>query len=379
MPSSRNQDSKSTHAHAKPTSSQTAGTGSVLGKYKKPILYRTLWGIGFLLMLLAGLLLGYKYQDSLSSHWPFDLISLPPTSGPGIRVTDPNYNLIQPLLLCSEKTQFYEYQPLDKELNSYVSSKIKSGQAMDISVYYKDLNSGNWTGVNENDRYSPASLLKVAVMLAYLKLSESDPSTFSKGVLYNANDNLNSVEYYAATSTLKKGSQYSIADLIQDMIVNSDNNALTVLQSLLNSNSLNEVFTDLGLPLPSGDNNENAVDYISAKLYAHFFRVLYSATYVDRDLSQEALELLIQAHFPAGLAAGVPAGTPIASKFGERSILNSDGSVQYRELHDCGIVYKPGQPYIVCVMTKGKVDFPTLAGYIKDISAMVYKDGIQTK
>jgi beta-lactamase class A len=112
-------------------------------------------------------------------------------------------------------------------------------------------------------------------------------------------------------------------------------------------------------------------DYlIDTHTYASFFRILYNSTYIDRSASEEVLSMLTEASFQDGLVAGVPAGTTVAHKFGSRQ--TRDGKDQ---LHDCGIVYATGKPYILCIMTQGK-DFTKLAAFIKDVSARVYTNTI---
>src|SRR5262249_49459761 len=108
-----------------------------------------------------------------------------------------------------------------------------------------------------------------------------------------------------------------------------------------------EVFDELNVPIPS-----NSGYTISPKEYSRFFRVLYNATFLNHDMSERALGLLVQSKFDSGLAAGVPAGTDIANKFGESGV-TEDGRVTALELHDCGIIYFPQNPYFLCVMTRG--------------------------
>jgi hypothetical protein len=62
----------------------------------------------------------------------------------------------------------------------------------------------------------------------------------------------------------------------------------------------------------------------------------------------------------------------VAHKYGERGIYE-DTQLTGIELHDCGIVYAPGSPYYLCVMTRGK-DTSKLAKVIASISAAVYAD-----
>lgn len=41
-------------------------------------------------------------------------------------------------------------------------------------------------------------------------------------------------------------------------------------------------------------------------------------------------------------------------------------------LNHCGIVYKPGEPYIICIMTEGQ-DFEVKKGVIERVADVVYE------
>jgi beta-lactamase class A len=88
---------------------------------------------------------------------------------------------------------------------------------------------------------------------------------------------------------------------------------------------------------------------VTAKDYSGLFRVLYNATYLDRDRSEEALGLLARSSFDRGIAAGVPPGTVVANKYGYGG---NPGDPSDHQFHDCGIVYGGEGPYILCVFTK---------------------------
>ena len=76
------------------------------------------------------------------------------------RANDPNYTYINPLLTAgvSENKEFTEYKPLEAQINKVLST---TGSNVTASVYYRELTAGRWFGVNENELYSPASLMKV--------------------------------------------------------------------------------------------------------------------------------------------------------------------------------------------------------------------------
>jgi len=83
------------------------------------------------------------------------------------------------------------------------------------------------------------------------------------------------------------------------------------------------------------------------------------------------LSLLTHTNFTSGLTAGIPKNIVVAHKFGEATDDDVSGSIISRELHDCGIIYYPGKPYLLCVMTKG-TDFSKLEGVISGISEIAY-------
>ncbi len=115
---------------------------------------------------------------------------------------------------------------------------------------------------------------------------------------------------------------------------------------------------------------------MSPKTYSFVFRVLYGATYLSRDSSEKALELLNQTEFTEGIVVGVPDNLPVAHKYGARTTqiaAKTNPKEEIKELHDCGIVYYPNHPYLLCVMTQG-YDFKTLSNLIKEISSISYEE-----
>ena len=316
------------------------------------------------------LLLGVAFGIFLQKYY----LHMP--SGSDYSVREGGYTFINPLLYCdvSENTQFNQYKPIEDKFKSYINQSIKDGDVQNISVYFRGLNSGHWSGVNENDTYSPASLLKVPIMIAYLKEADSDGAVLQKQLTYHQTTDGNSGENFKPQSFILDGQTYTIEELIHYMIVDSDNNATALLQNNLDPNDLLEVYSNIGIPVSGSLTDEN----MSPKAYSYIFRILYNATYLSKSMSQYALELLSTSYFPEGLEAGLPPDIPSSNKFGERTVETKNSAtgvttLSYRELHDCGIIYYPQNPYLLCVMTKGQ-DFGKLSKIISDISAMVYNE-----
>jgi len=337
-----------------------------------------------IVVLVLGGILGWFIRGVYHSHSSSGISQN--TSNTQVRVNLPQYSLISPPLFSeTAKSNSPAFKTLADSLTAYIASTTAHGAAESVSVYFRDLNNASWTGVNENDTYTPSSMLKVVAMMAALKLAEQNPSLINEQLPYIASSSP-FTQYYEPDDNMKTG-DYSVQDLIGSMIRYSDNNAL---DSLLSDQAINNEFSEIyglyRLPVYSAT---DTTDFMSPKSYSGLFISLYNSTLFPWDLSEQVLNLLANTTFTQGLAAGVPAGTVVAHKFGENSDVQggtggnqasaqSSGTVVDRELHDCGIIYAPGKPYILCVMTKGSgagaasSSFPTLAGVIAGVSKLVY-------
>jgi len=253
---------------------------------------------------------------------------------------------------------------LKKKLVGLIDDETKKGTISEVAVYFRDLNNGPWTGINERQNFTLASLVKVPVLIAYLKMEEVDSAHLSERVVFEPPP-LPVTQNIAPQQQLVVGNTYTIEELLRQMIIYSDNDAKNVLLKQAPFGVINQVYTDLGLPLPD---LTAAEDSISVKRYASFFRVLYNASYLRRDLSEWALKLLTETTYKEGLRGGVPESTPVAHKFGERY----DPATGMRQLHDCGIVYHPTSPYLLCVMTRGR-EFSSLSAFIREVSRITYE------
>ena len=259
---------------------------------------------------------------------------------------------------------------LDQKLDTAVVLYLKEGKAEHVSVWVRDLTTLQWASTNETQRYAPASLMKVPLMISYFKLAQVEPSVLSSHLTFTApqKDLNNSNQDYIPDDPLVIGKSYTVEQLIQHMILNSDNNATALLITYIDPTLFENTLVDLGLKIPD---NTTDYDFVTAKSYGNIFRTLYNASYLNRNYSQKALLLLSQTKFQ-GLETGLPADVTVADKFGEREIDNPDGTVAKRELHDCGIIYKKSRPYTLCIMTDGS-DFNSLLGIIHDLSSLTYQ------
>ena len=281
------------------------------------------------------------------------------------------YELLNPYIRCEPEENLMkkkEFSDFKRGLMDRIYSWIGQGRIEHASVYLRDLEFGPWMGIDEEETYGAASLLKVAVMLTLLRQEELRPGTLQQRIEVTPEMMSQFEQHFGPERSISPGNVYTLEQLMEYMIVDSDNNATNVISMYLAS--LEEDMPPLMRTLEElgfiGQNKED--DSLTVKQSASLFRLLYNSSYLDKDMSDRALSLLTRTTFDHGIVAGVPSGITIAHKFGER--IGEGGS---RQLHDCGIVYHPDGAYMLCVMTRGK-DPEALAAIIADISRMVYDE-----
>lgn len=282
------------------------------------------------------------------------------------------YMFINPLIggTSAPATDIGFFDDIKNEITSYFQQEEKEGNLYETSFYFKDLNTGMWFGVNENANFFPASLFKLPIALAIYKEGEDNGDFLKKIVVYSKEiSDMNNAIQENSASTLEVGKSYSVEDLVSIMLTQSDNGAKNLLLSVLDKTYLDRLFNIISMVNPEG----LSVIEISSRKYALFFRILYSASYLNEDNSERILGLLSKSSFKEGLVNGVPPDVSVANKFGTYEVTDNSGGKNSasRELHDCGVIYYSESPYLVCIMTRGK-DTENLLRIISHVSSLVY-------
>src|SRR3989338_7749644 len=214
-----------------------------------------------------------------------------------IRENSDAYRFINPIILTVDNrdVEFDEYRDLKSKVQTYINIHSVNG-VKKASFYFRDLNTGEWVGVNEDELYSPSSMLKVATLIAYSRLADDDPKILLEKVLYEPSD-ISGQNY--RPKQLAKG-YHAVRELLQQMIVESDNDAMHSLNAL-HTDEILEIYKDLELP----DIFSDEQDFMSPRSYSRLFRSLYNGSYISHFYSDEALELLTYSKFNQGIKSGV--------------------------------------------------------------------------
>ena len=239
-----------------------------------------------------------------------------------------DYQWLNQALDCESKPVISKklYLTFKNKLADQINVWKREGKTEEVAVFFRDLENGPTFGINDREKFIPASLLKMPLMLAYFKLAEDEPSLLAQKLVYNsASLALDRIQTISSEKILELDKPYTIDELIFRMAAYSDNRAYNLLFEYLTMLSpdddlILETYNELGMVAPGDD-----------------------------------------------LRKGVPKNIPIAHKFSERK----QGDIT--QLHDCGIVYYPGNPYLLCVFTKGD-DFNELSDAIVTVAKMVYEE-----
>ncbi|MFA6095293.1 MAG: serine hydrolase [Candidatus Paceibacterota bacterium] len=263
-----------------------------------------------------------------------------------------------------EKTGYKETQG---KISVFIQGEKEAGRVTEAAVYFRDLRNGPIFGINETTDFAPASLLKLPLALVYLTQAERNPKILEERLSVEK-PQWSFAEAFHPTETIKPQEPHTVEDLLKHMLSYSDNNAYGVLQTHFyetgQKDMITQVFLELGFIDPANIYDE----VMSVRQYGSIFRALYNISYLNAELSEKVLGWLADSDFKIGLKAGVPEDIVVAHKFGER--IAPSGA---KQLHDCGIVYYPENPYLLCVMTRGR-NFDDLSTIIRHISDVVYTE-----
>ena len=270
------------------------------------------------------------------------------------------YQFIKPILFTDEDCPSERLSDVKNTIQDIIANYTKFQNVTAASVYVRDYEFNDWTVVNEVVQYEPGSLFKVPVLIAYLRMNEEKPGSLDKELTYSKPFAINKDVAFTAKS-IQIGKKYKIRELLKYMIEYSDNNATALLFTSLDVTIFKKLFSDLGLEEPV----VNAQQYFfNVQQYSLFMRTLYNASYLNRDDSEFAAELLSKCEFKDGIVKGLPKNTKLIHKFGE------SGNPQEIQLHESAIIYLNNKSYLLTIMTKGK-DNKVLSKLIAEITASV--------
>jgi len=223
-----------------------------------------------------------------------------------------------------------------------------------VAFYFDYLPTGTTIGVNEDSEFTAASLLKVPVVMAYFHKKERLGITADPTVSIQQSE-LNSK--YGDLYKKGAGAQINLGDAVKAALQQSDNTASLILADQISDDDFMYVYEGLDIQPATEDKNP----IITADRYVSILRALYYSSILNSDDSEYILDLMSKSEFHDMLPSGVPSDVPVAHKI---------GLIDDQIYSDCGIIYAPQRPYVLCIISKS--DRATAVNRMHDISEAIY-------
>jgi beta-lactamase class A len=247
------------------------------------------------------------------------------------------------------------FVPLRTALREYVTNS-----RLHLGVYFEYLPSGISVGVNDREEVRLASLSKVPLSMAILKKEEAGKLSLEEKVVLDPSDLDNGFGDLWKTGA---GSVFTVRELVEKSLKDSDNTAYRALFRQLTPEEVNDVYSNLEIQVSFAENN---YPLVSPKSYSSILRSLYLSSYLSKESSQYLLEVLTTSNFDNTITKPIPKNIKVAHKVG---VFDKVDSIE-KVFIDCGIVYIPSRPYILCLFVE---DQESVADYhMATISKMVY-------
>lgn len=230
-----------------------------------------------------------------------------------------------------------------------------------FGVYFEYLPTGTSININGTSQFHAASLFKTPVVMAYYHTKER---------LHETNDPIATIEPQDLDNQFgdlwKKGAGYKLplSEVVKIALEDSDNTAAKILVRYIGTVDFEAVYQGLDINLDV--DKQGAV--LTPKSYSSILKALYFSSVLNKDDSQIILNYLSNTSFPDKLEAGIPNGVTVAHKIGDFNLNDSDRSNDVYS--DCGIVYVPRRPYLLCMISR--TDEQTARVRMQDISKIIY-------
>jgi len=216
-----------------------------------------------------------------------------------------------------------------------------------IGIVIKDLDTGWTIAVNQNKLFPSASLVKIPIMASYFYAEQENKIALTQRMVLR---NRNKTPGSGTLKCLPDGTAFQISDLIERMIVESDNTAANMLIDRVGFDYLNWSFKRMGLDntnlvrkmMDFKKRKKGVENYTTAVDLSKILEDMYDGRFIGRSVSAQCLGILRKQKIRDRIPALLPSYTDVAHKTG----------LENGVCHDAGIVFTPQGDYLICVLTR---------------------------
>lgn len=253
-------------------------------------------------------------------------------------------------------------------MNKKKVEELLSGIPGKLTVYYKNLVTGEIVDLSGNRPMMAASVIKIPILLETFRQIQA--GMLKKDQLYVLKEE-DKMPSCGCLNRMHAGMNLTVQDLYNLMIVLSDNTATNILIRLLGgTEGINDSLSKMGyqtcrvnrLLFDSEASARGIENYVSGVEIADMLEKMYLGQLVDEASSQEMLDILKAQRLKNKMPFDFQGCVPIAHKTGE-----DDGIT-----HDVGIVFGT-QPFILCCLGN-ETDCPRFNRFIQAFAWRLYQE-----
>ena len=231
-----------------------------------------------------------------------------------------------------------------------------------VAFYYRPLDGGCAQMYNEMMPVIAASVIKIPIMVEAFRQFEAGELNPQQTYRIKAEDKMPSC---GALNRMHDGLEVTMRDLVELMIVLSDNTATNILIDILGIDRVNAALEAEGLKVTRlrrklfdrAGMEAGLSNHVCAREIGLLLERMYAGTLVSPEASAQMLEILrnqkLNGKMPFFLK---PRGIACAHKTGE-----DDGIT-----HDVGVVYAKN-PFVLCMLSE-ETDVPAFERLIQDVA-----------
>jgi beta-lactamase class A len=270
-------------------------------------------------------------------------------------------NIIRKQILLEKRRESWLH--LKKDL----TSKVKHFRGT-VGLVVEDLETGQKIAFNQEKLLPSASLVKVPIMLSCFYAAQDNKINLKNTVILRSSKKVGGSKVLGDKPS---GSVFTLEELLDPMITQSDNTATNMLIDSLGFDLLNTYFNKIGLKntnisrkmMDFAERREGKENYTTAQEMAYLLKRIYYKKFLNKDISERCLELLGQQKVNDRIPRKLPKGTFVVHKTGLENYI----------CHDAGIVFTDKGNFLICVLVRhqDKLAQPTKK-FISDITLLAY-------
>jgi len=256
--------------------------------------------------------------------------------------------------------EIINFDPLRQTLKAYLASLN-----VQHSLYFEYLPNGTNIRDGDDNISQAASLMKTPIVMDLYKLAELGMINLDQPVTVTQ-DEISTDPEFGNTTGLKPGDKITLRHAAEITLHNSDNTAFAVIgnsiRPLLKNNTDSVQNLDITFST-NGNKPGNEQVLISSRSYSSILKCLYYSCFNSPQDSTTMINFLSDSSDSHRLMAGVEgSGVRVAHKVGSSPVSQSD----------CGIIYYPKRPYLVCLMLFNIPSGTNVDQYFEQVSQTIY-------